>query len=80
MGCLNSIFKMWLDKNVVQGEKNIIISTESGVKDNSQIFSDGIFWDFLGVGWVMGIGGGVLVAKCWGVSNGKVLAFGRVEA
>ncbi len=22
MGCFNSIFKMWPDKNVVQGEKN----------------------------------------------------------
>ncbi len=55
----------------------IIFSTKPEVFDNSQIFSGGNFWDYLGAGWVLGPEG--VSDKTGGSTNGKVLAFGGVE-
>ncbi len=55
----------------------IIFSTEPEVYDNSQVFSGGNFWDYLGVGWVMGPEG--VSDQTGGATNAKVLAFGGVE-
>ncbi len=66
---MNSIFKMWPDKNFVQGEKNAGGKGHEGSFQVKQhhvgstgdiIFnSDGDFWDCLDVGWAYGTGGDV---------------------